>query len=156
LFTFYLPIYAHSIGLAASSIGMLFGAFAVATLITRFALPRLVERYTGPRVLACAMLAGAVMFVPFPFVHNVYLLYAIAFAIGLALGCGQPLTMMLAYERAPRGRAGEVTGLRLAVNHLTHFLVPLLAGATGAAFGMTPVFWANALFLAASAWLNRK
>jgi MFS family permease len=155
LFTFYLPIYGHSLGLSASAIGLLLGCFAAATLVTRFALPRLVAKVSGEKVLGNAMLLGACVFLVFPFVHTLVLLYAACFALGLALGCGQPLCMMLTFNRAPPGRSGEVTGLRLTVNHFTHFLVPLAAGAAGAAFGLVPVFWANAVFLATSGYLAR-
>jgi hypothetical protein len=57
---------------------------------------------------------------------------------------------MLVYERAPPRRSGEALGLRLTVNKMTQLAIPLVFGSLGAAFGVFPVFWANAAFLLAA------
>ncbi len=155
LYTFYVPIYGHAIGLSASTIGTVLAAFAVATLIVRMALPAMIRRFSVERVLAAAMFSGCALFIVFPFVSLVPLLLALSFCIGLALGCSQPLTINLAYNRSPPGRSGEVVGLRLSINNIMHIGVPIAAGAVGAAFGVAPVFWANAAILAASGRLAR-
>ena len=66
----------------------------------------------------------------------------------------QPLTLNLTYNRSPAGRAGEVTGLRLTINNITHIAVPLGAGSLGALLGIAPVFWASAGILLVSGWLT--
>lgn len=154
LYMFYLPLYAHDIGLSASTIGIVLGVFAVATFIVRFSLPRLTERYTARRVLAVSMFCGAVTFVLFPFVEQAWLLAALSFVIGLALGCGQPVTLLMSYNRSPAGRTGVVAGTRLALNHLTHSTMPVVAGALGSAFGVAPVFVIIAAVLAVSGYLS--
>lgn len=146
----------HSIGLSASTIGTILGVFAVATFVVRVALPAFTRRYGVETVLAAAMFAGAAFFLPFPFIEFVPALLVLSFGIGLALGCGQPLTLNIAYDRSPPGRSGEVTGLRLTINNITHIGVPLAAGALGSAFGVAPVFWVNAVILATSGHLSRK
>jgi MFS family permease len=156
LYGFYVPIYGHSIGLAPSTIGNLLGAFAAATFVVRIVLPRLTSRFGIEGVLAAAVLGAALLFLVFPFVSYVPLLFALSFLIGLALGCGQPLTLNLAYNHSPAGRSGEVTGLRLMLNNLTHFVVPLGAGAVGALLGVAPVFWVSAAVLVASGHLTLK
>lgn len=156
LYTFYVPIYGHSIGLSASTIGVILGMSAAATFITRIALPALTRRYGVEAVLSVAMFACAAFFLPFPFIQFVPALLALSFGIGLALGCGQPLTLNIAYNHSPPGRSGEVTGLRLTINNITHISVPLAAGALGAALGVAPVFWVNATLLATSGYLSRK
>ncbi|MNC95688.1 hypothetical protein D3C83_128690 [compost metagenome] len=70
-----------------------------------------------------------------------------AFALGLGLGCGQPLTLSLIYSRAPQGRSGEALGLRVTINNFMHIVVPLLFGTIGSVLGVAPVFMANALIL---------
>jgi MFS family permease len=92
----------------------------------------------------------------FPLTENGVLLAAIAFLLGLGTGCGQPLTLMMIYARAPEGRSGEALGLRMTINHLTHIIVPLFFGALGTAFGVAPVFLANAAMLGAGGILSRK
>jgi predicted MFS family arabinose efflux permease len=144
LYMFYLPIYAHSVGLSASRIGAILGVFAVATFIVRFGTPYFARTFSARRVLSVAMWFAACMFLAFPFMSTAWLLAAASFAIGLALGVGQPLSLLLAYNRSPPGRAGEVTGIRLMINHSMHASVPVLAGALGNVFGLTPVFLAIA------------
>lgn len=147
LFAFYLPVYAYGIGLSASQIGLILGAFAVAAFTTRFALPTLSRRWSGQQILSGAALTAAVPFVLLPLVKGIWLLMAAAFVIGLGLGCGQPISMMLCYERSPEGRTGEATGLRLAMNNIARVVIPVISGALGAALGTAPVFWANAINL---------
>ncbi|HEU5337747.1 MAG TPA: hypothetical protein VFU39_00535, partial [Sulfuricaulis sp.] len=98
----------------------------------------------------------AALFLPFPLLDIVPVLFILSFGIGLTLGCGQPLTLTLAYNNSPPGRSGEVTGLRLFINNVTHIGVPLAAGALGAALGVAPVFWTSAAILCVTGQLTRK
>lgn len=156
LYTFYVPIYGHSINLSASTIGAILGIFAAAAMVVRLILPAVTRRYGVETVLSAAMFAAAVFFLPFPFIEFVPALLALSFGIGLALGCGQPLTLNITYNRSPPGRSGEVTGLRLTINNITHIAVPLAAGALGAGLGVAPVFWASAGLLVTSGYFSRR
>lgn len=156
LYSFYVPIYGHSIGLSASTIGNIIGAFAIATFIVRAILPRLTRVFGIERVLAVSAIVAALLFVPFPLVEYVPALFVLSFGIGLALGCGQPLTLNLAYNHSPAGRTGEVTGLRLTINNIVHVSVPVAAGALATTLGVAPVFWVSAALLTASGYLCRK
>ena len=69
----------------------------------------------------------------------------------MGLGTGSPLSMMLIYNQAPSGRAGEAMGLRQTVNKLSEALGPAVFGTVGTALGMVPVFWGSALLLGAGA-----
>lgn len=153
LFGFYVPIHAHTIGLSASTIGIILGAYATAAFLPRFLMPAMLKRWRGEQVLFVAMLIGAAGFTVFPLFGTAGPLMAVAALIGLGLGCGQPLSMMMSYERSPAGRTGEVTGLRLTANNLARVVIPLIAGTVGAALGTSPVFWANAANLVGISWL---
>ena len=154
LYMFYLPIYGHSIGLSPSTIGIILGMFAIATFVVRFWLPQLNARFEARRVLAVSMFFGAAVFVVFPFAHNAWLIGVLSFGIGLALGSGQPIPLLMSYNRSPEGRTGEVTGVRMTLNHFTHTVVPVVAGGLGAAFGMAPVFVMIAAVLGVSGYLS--
>jgi MFS family permease len=156
LYGFYVPIYGHSIGLSASTIGNILGVFAIATFLVRAVVAKLTRRYGIEPVLRTAAFAAAALFVPFALVEYVPALFALSFCIGLALGCSQPLTLNLAYNHSPEGRAGEVTGLRLTINNITHIGVPVTSGALAALLGVAPVFWTCAVLLVTSGWLSRK
>ena len=156
LLSFYVPIYGHSIGLSASTIGIILGAYAAAAFVVRLIMPALVRRASEEKVLTWSLFVSAATYLLFPFFQNATVLTLIAFLLGLGLGCGQPLSMMLIYSRSPESRAGEVLGLRITVNKIVQIGVPLAFGAIGGAFGLLAVFWSNAVLLAAGGYLNRK
>jgi len=155
LFAFYLPIYAHEIGLSATVIGRIMAMFALASFVVRSVMQTLVKRFSEERVLGWSLGLAGCTYLLFPFFTDPWVLGAVAFLLGLGLGCGQPLSTMLTYSRAPEGRSGEALGLRLTVNYFSHVVVPLVFGAVGAAFGLGTVFWTNALLLAAGGILGR-
>jgi MFS family permease len=156
LFSFYVPIHGYNIGLSPADIGKILGAFAIGGFLMRLVLGPLTARFRIRPVLLSAMVLGALFFLAFPFVQNYLLLLLFAALLGAALGCGQPLTLTMAFNRSPEGRGGEVTGLRLAINNVAHVLVPVGAGALGSVLGVAPVFALAAGFLLVGGWLSRK
>jgi MFS family permease len=147
LFQVYMPIYGHDAGLSASAIGVVLAMFSVAAFVVRMILPFLIARLTEEKVLAYSFFIGAASFILVPFFQNAMVLALIAFAFGLGMGCGQPITLMMTFSNSREGRSGEAMGLRITVNHLTRVVVPILFGSVGSAFGLLPVFWSNALLL---------
>jgi MFS family permease len=156
LFQFYFPVYGHSIGLSASSIGAVLGVFAVATFVIRVFLPRMAKNYTEAQVLTAGIFVAAFTFALFPFFQNPYMLAAIAFVLGLGVGCGQPMSMSLIYALAPPGRQAEAAGLRVTANNFMHLVIPLAFGSVGTAFGYTPVFVCNSAMLVGGGMLMRR
>ncbi|HXF66380.1 MAG TPA: MFS transporter [Burkholderiales bacterium] len=142
LFTFVTPIHGSAIGLSASAIGMILGAFGAAVFAVRLALPFLAHRVSEWRILVGACLgAGATLFA-FPLAAAAPLLAALAFVLGAGLGGTQPMIMALLYARAPAGRGAEAVGVRTLLLNFSQTSVPLAFGALGSALGMLPVFWA--------------
>lgn len=149
LFVFVMPIYGTSIGLSASTIGLILGSFALATFLVRLALPWLSQRLRDWVMITITMAIACVAYALFPLVSTVPLLASIAFLLGLGLGATQPSIMSLLYATAPAGRAAEAVGVRSVVLNASHTVLPLAFGGVGAALGMTPVFWTMAGALAA-------
>jgi len=156
LYNLLLPIYGHRIGLSATEIGLILGAFGLALLLVRALMPHLVKRSSEERVLAASLMLATLVCLVFPFVKGFVTLLLISFVMGIGLGCGSPLSMMLAYNRAPAGRSGEAMGLRQMANKGTEILVPFVFGSLSTAFGMVPVFWLDAVLLAIAGWLMRR
>jgi len=156
LFIFYVPIHGYNIQLSPAEIGKILGAFALGGFLMRAFLGPLTARFRIRPVLMTAMAFGALIYVVFPFIDDYVLLTVAAFLMGSALGTGQPLTLTMVFNRSPEGRAGEVTGLRLAINNVTHVSVPIAAGALGSIVGVAPVFMLAAGFLLMGGWLSRK
>jgi MFS family permease len=156
LFSFYLPIYGRSIGLSASAIGMVLSTYAVAGFIVRSFMHRLAQRYTEVGVLTGSLFVAALAYFAVPGLADGVLLAAAAFALGLALGSAQPLTIILTYNQAPAGRSGEALGMRIMANKVTQIAVPLAFGGFGAALGAVPVFLATGVFLLAAGLISLK
>jgi MFS family permease len=148
LFHFYMPIYGHYIGLSASQIGIVLSTFSVAAFVVRIWMPAIVKRLGAERVFVVSMFAAAATYLAVPFITHMALLCVVCFILGLGTGCGQPLSLSLIYDRAPKGRSGEAIGVRATLNNFTHMITPLLFGAVGSAFGVAPVFLFNSLMLA--------
>jgi predicted MFS family arabinose efflux permease len=157
MFVFVTPIYGTSIGLSASTIGLILGSFAAATFVVRLALPWLSRHLAEWPMITATCAVACVAYVLFPLVELVALLAAIAFLLGLGLGATQPSIMSLIYATAPQGRAAEAVGVRTVVLNASHTVLPLLFGGVGVALGLAPVFWTMAAALAAGGWFaNRR
>jgi len=156
LFTFVVPIHGSQIGLSATEIGMILGAFGAAIFCVRLVVPLLLHRVSEWQMLIVAMLSTGVTLFVFPLVHGMPLLLTLAFILGIGLGGAQPMIMSLLYSKAPAGRGAEAVGVRSLIINMSQTGMPFLFGALGAALGMIPVFWAMALCLVGSGLLARK
>jgi MFS family permease len=147
VFQFYIPVYAHAAGLSASTIGWLLAAFAAAAFFARFWLPRLVAASNELTVLAYTFGVAALAFAVVPFCHTAPTIALVSFLTGLGLGCVRPISMMLMFTPATRGRTGEAMGLRLTAENVTRMVAPVLFGMIASAAGLAAVFWINALLM---------
>jgi len=156
VFVFVAPIYGTALGLSASAIGVLLGAFAAATFVVRLVLPALVRRTREWTLVAVALGVACIVYAAYPLFRDVGVLMALAFVLGLGLGMSQPIVMSLLFTAAPPNRAGEVVGLRTTVLNFIQTTIPLAFWALGVALGLTPIFWAMALVLAAGTAFARR
>jgi MFS family permease len=156
MFTFAIPVYGASIDLSASSIGLVLGAFSVATFVIRGLLPAISQRLTAWPLLAASLAIAAGSFLMFPLFERAALLMGVAFFLGLGLGMSQPMVMSLLHNTAPAGRVGEAVGVRMTLVNVSQITIPLAFGALGTALGMLPVFWATALLLSGGSWYAKR
>jgi MFS family permease len=144
VYQFFMPVYGRSLNLSATAIGAVMSAFAISIILVRLVLPYVVRRSGEVELLTYAMFVAAAAFCLFPLFESAWMLAAVSFLLGLACGCGQPLSMTLVFNASPKERAGEATGMRITVNQLTHFAIPLLFGVVGSVAGFAAVFFTNA------------
>lgn len=149
LFLFMVPIYGSRLDLSASTIGAILGAFSVATFLIRAATPWLSRSFSEWQLLTGALATASVVYIVFPLVSAVPLLFALSFLLGIGLGSAQPMVMSLIHHTAPEGRAGEAVGVRNTVMNASQTFLPGSFGAMGGALGMVPAFWIVAAILAA-------
>lgn len=154
LFQFYMPVYTHAMGLTASAIGVVLAMYPAAAFAMRLVLSQLLVRFREDRLLACAFYVGAASLIVVPFFSSATMLALISFVFGLGMGCCGPIVTMLMFENAPEGRSGEALGLKMTVNHFTKVVSPMVFGSVASAFGLSPVFWINAVMLATGGFLS--
>ncbi|WP_338450648.1 MFS transporter [Niallia oryzisoli] len=155
IFYVYFPLYAQSIGLNFSQIGLLLGALAAANVFVRIFMPKLVMMFGRVTVLWIFMMMGAISFGMIPFLHEFSLLFAASFLLGAGLGITQPLTIVLLYNISPPDQTGEILGIRLASNRLGQMIVPFVFANLSTLFGLGPILFIKAIVLAAGALTAR-
>ena len=154
VYQFFMPIYGRSLGLSATAIGTVMSAFAISIILVRVVLPFAVRRTGEAQMLTYAMFIACAAFCLFALFESAWPLAAVSFLLGIGCGCGQPLSMTLVYNASPKGRAGEAAGMRITVNQVAHFAIPLLFGAVGSVAGFGAVFFTNAAFLASGGFIS--
>ncbi|MGJ7918273.1 MFS transporter [Massilia sp. LXY-6] len=151
LFTFMMPVHGDRIGLSASEVGLVMGAFGSGTFVVRLFTPGLARRFSEWPILGGALALSAAVYLLFPLLHAWPALLALGFLLGLGLGCALPMIMSAIGHSAPPGRAGEAIGVRSMLANVSQTLLPVSFGALGSAVGTQLVFWALAAMLAAGA-----
>jgi len=148
---FLVPLYGATIGLSASQIGFILGAFSVATFLIRLALPRLARRLSEWPLILTAMVTAAVVYAIYPFLPGYEAMMAMSFVLGLGLGLSQPLVLTVLHRVTPPGRVGEAGGLRMMLINITQTGLPTAFGAISGALGMAPLFCGMAVVIAGGA-----
>ena len=150
----YMPVYAHSVGISASVIGIVVSMNATAAFVIRALLPQMIRRFKEKKVMAMSFAFGATALIAIPFFTWPVILGALAFLFGLGMGAGQPLVTMLIFQYSPPGRSGEAIGLKITTNHITNMVSPLVFGGIATAFGLLPMFLLNGLMMATGCYLS--
>ena len=148
--TFMMPVHGTAVGLSASEIGLVLGAFAAATFTIRLAMPMLSRRLREWQVLVFTLFTAALAFALMPWFGSLLPLAGCSFLLGLGLGAAYPNVMSLLHGKSPPGRVGEALGLRHLIMNGSHVLLPLIFGAAGSVLGARVVFLLMAVVLVAA------
>jgi predicted MFS family arabinose efflux permease len=144
-FQAFVPIHSHNMGLSASVIGVVMAVFASGMMAVRSVMAQLARWARGEaRLLSACFFVALAAFVLVPLAPGAVTLSAVGFCFGLTLGCIQPLVLMLMFESAEEGRAGEAIGLRLTINNIARIVTPALFGLLASAASLMAVFWVSA------------
>ncbi|MDE2613753.1 MAG: MFS transporter [Burkholderiales bacterium] len=154
--TFAVPVLGHERDYSASTIGLILGTFTFSVTAVRLAIPLLAHRLGQITVLRFAMIGTAVVFASYPLAPNPWLMGSLAAALGLTLGCVQPMIMSMLHHVTPDARHGEALALRSMAMNTSSTLMPLVFGATGALVGAAALFWAVGGAVGAGSWLTRR
>jgi predicted MFS family arabinose efflux permease len=149
---FLVPLYGTSIGLSASRIGLVLGAFSAATFVVRLALPVITRKLAEWTMVLAAMAAATLVYLVYPLFPTLSGMLVLSFVLGLGLGVGQPMIMVVLHRVAPPDRIGEAAGLRSTLINGTQTFLPTTFGAFGGIFGLSAIFWGMAALIGAGAW----
>ena len=139
--TFVVPVLGHERGISASVIGSILGAFAIAAALIRVALPIVAARIPEWKMVTGSMAMTAVLFAIYPFMHSAIGMGVCSVLLGVSLGVVQPMIMSTIHQITPEHRHGEALAMRLMAINASSVAMPLLFGLTGAAIGISGVFW---------------
>ncbi|MFN0314128.1 MAG: MFS transporter [Burkholderiales bacterium] len=148
LMTFVVPVHGTHVGLSASQVGFVLGAFSAATFSVRLAMPWLSRHFSEWQVLTYTLLNTSLGFALFPLFSSLAPLMMVAFLLGCGLGSAQPNVMSLLHARSPEGRVGEALGVRTTIMNSSHVVLPLMFGAFGSVLGASAMLWAMAAVVA--------
>lgn len=139
--TFVLPLLGHELGLSASVIGSILGAFALAAAGVRLALPLFAARASERSVIIAANVVTAMVFAAYPLMSSAVGMGICSVLLGLALGAVQPMVMSMLHQITEHSRHGEALGLRLMTINASSVAMPMLFGLAGAFIGVSGLFW---------------
>lgn len=154
--SFAVPILGHERGFSATTIGLVLGSFTLSVTGVRVLIPLLARHLQPARVVAGAMLGTALIFAVYPLVTQPWLMGACAVALGVTLGCVQPLLMTVLHHLTPEDRHGQALAFRSMTINGSSTVMPLLFGAAGAAIGAASMFWIVGALVGSGAWLARR
>ncbi|MBM3345422.1 MAG: MFS transporter [Betaproteobacteria bacterium] len=156
MFNFIVPLLAKQAGLSGSIVGTILGCYSTASFIARVALPLIVRRIKHWVAVSNLYIIAGLGLIAFAMVSEPLFYMALAIAIGLSHGMGQPLVMAEFVARSPPGRQGEVMGVQQVAQGGLSAASPVVVGSVGAAVGVAPVLVAaGALLLVASHFARR-
>jgi len=153
---FAVPVLGHERGFSASTIGFVLGSFTLSVTAVRVLIPVLAHHVREVTVLRAAMVGTGLVFAAYPFATNPWVMAALAMALGVTLGCVQPMVMSGLHHLTPAPRHGEAIALRSIVINLSSTTLPLVFGAAGAAVGVAALFWSIGAATAAGSWPARR
>jgi len=154
--TFAVPVLGHQRGFSASTIGLVLGSFTLSVTLVRMAIPWLAHRLNETTVLCSAMVGTALVFALYPLAPTPLWMGCCAVALGVTLGCVQPMMMAMLYHVTPDQRHGEALAFRSMTINASSTVMPLLFGAFGAVVGAAALFWAVGAAVGSGSWLARR
>lgn len=155
LFSAYFPLLASQMGVSPTMIGFLLSLSGFSMLVVRFSQSALVHKFGRMTVLTWSLYVSGVIYLLMPLTPWVAALCVLVSVLGGGLGLGQPLSLSFSLEVSPPDRRGEVLGLRISVNRISQFSIPLFFGGIGGLIGVAAVFWASGAVLALFGYLTR-
>lgn len=154
IFIAYFPLYALQRNIPVDVSGRILALQGLAMVMVRIVLPKL-YRFGVKNILNISIIIGGLSFLGIALSTTIFGMSFWSILIGLGLGCGQPISMNVAYNSSPKSRTGEVLGLRLSLNRLSQLSAPMLFGMLGSSLGLVSIFYTGGFLLLGGSWMIR-
>jgi DHA1 family multidrug resistance protein-like MFS transporter len=124
----FLPLYAASRGIDPATIGLIFGAQGVTSLLSRPYLGRWSDRIGRRPVIVGGLCVAAFVLLAVPWQSRAWSLLALGALFGVATGAVTPASNALISDVARAGRLGAALGMFGSLWDLGHALGPVVSG----------------------------
>lgn len=142
----FLPIYAESLGVSQSEIGLLFASYAIALFVGTPIFGALADRVGRKKLLVCGLLGLALTTMVFAFAENFWVLVLARFLQGLSASIPWTAGLALLAENFPPEERGKAMGTAMSGQAGGVLLGPLIGGGLFEWGGYTlPFFTATGL-----------
>lgn len=154
--TFTVPVVGHARELSASAIGLVLGAFAVASTVVRLLISSFAQRLDEQRMLRAALTLATLVLAAYAWLPGAAGMMVGSALLGLALGSVQPMVLSMLHQGAPPDRTGQALALRMLFTNAATIAMPVSFGVLAAATTAAGPMWLMAvLLLAARVPVNR-
>ena len=144
---FVVPVIGHERDLSASSVGLVLGAFSVASTLIRFLIARWSERFDERKVLRTTILICFLMFAIYAWLPGLWGLVVGSAILGLALGAVQPMILSAVHRVTPVAQHGQALGLRMMIMNGVTVGMPIGFGVLASASVTMAPMWLMAVVL---------
>ena len=148
--SFTVPVVGHARALSASSIGLVLGAFAIASTVVRLGITSFADRIDERRALRAAITLSTAVFAVYAWLPGTLGMMLGSALLGLALGSVQPMVLSTLHQAAPAGRLGQALGLRMLFTNAATIAMPVGFGLLAAATTQAAPMWLMAALLLAA------
>lgn len=148
--TFTVPVVGHARDLSASAIGLVLGAFAVASTVVRLLISSFAHRLDERRMLRAAITLATLVLAVYAWLPGAWGMAAGSAVLGLALGSVQPMVLSMLHHGAPPDRTGQALALRMLFTNAATIAMPIGFGVLAAATTSAAPMWLMAALLLAA------
>jgi MFS family permease len=150
--SFTVPVVGHAREMSASAIGLVLGAFSIASTVVRIGISSFAQRLDERRALGAALTLATVVLAVYAWLPGAAGMMIGSALLGLALGSVQPMVLSALHQAAPPQRQGQALALRMLFTNAATIAMPIGFGFLAAATTSAAPMWLMAVLMLAARW----
>lgn len=144
-----LPLYAYSLGAAATAVGFVSGAFAISALLIRPFIGPAFDSFSKTKLFLIFGIVLAVAGYAYAFATTVETIVAVRLIHGIGMGCTAPLGLAIASDILPRNKMGSGIGFYTLAQSTAQAIGPAFAIWSANTLGYFTTFMVTGTFMVA-------